>query len=83
MFWRILIMNYYEVEFKVKIVQDYLEAPLCERALAKNKVECFFSSILKQKLFTDILERHYNERNSEGIPINSLTPFLDGEIIPY
>jgi hypothetical protein len=36
MFWRILIMNYYKVEFKVKIVQDYLEAPPCERALAKK-----------------------------------------------
>ncbi|EOL46666.1 hypothetical protein UC3_00786 [Enterococcus phoeniculicola ATCC BAA-412] len=29
-------MNYYKVEFKVKIVQDYLEAPPCERALAKK-----------------------------------------------
>lgn len=29
-------MNYYKVEFKVKIVQDYLESPLHERALAKK-----------------------------------------------
>jgi hypothetical protein len=29
-------MNYYEVEFKLKIVKEYLEGPLGGRALAKK-----------------------------------------------
>ena len=58
--------------------------------LAKNKVNRrFFSTIPKQKIFTDISEFHYTERNSEGIKLKRkayLSPFLDGfngEIIAY
>lgn len=57
---------------------------------AKNRVNRrFFSCIPNQKIYTDISEFHYNERNSEGITVKRkayLSPFLDGfngEIIAY
>lgn len=49
---------------------------------AKNRVNRrFFSCIPNQKIYTDISEFHYNERNSEGITVKRkayLSPFLDG-----
>lgn len=58
--------------------------------VAKNKINRrFFSSAPKQKIFTDISEFHYTEKNSEGIKLKRkayLSPFLDGfngEILAY
>lgn len=57
---------------------------------AKNRVNRrFFSCVPNQKIYTDVSEFHYTERNSEGIPVKRkayLSPFLDGfngEIIAY
>ena len=57
---------------------------------AKNRVNRrFFSCVPNQKIYTDISEFHYTERNPEGIPVKRkayLSPFLDGfngEIIAY
>jgi putative transposase len=57
---------------------------------AKNRVNRrFFSCVPKQKIYTDVSEFHYTERNSEGIMVKRkayLSPFLDGfngEIIAY
>lgn len=58
--------------------------------VVKNRVNRrFFSSLPKQKIYTDVSEFHYNERTSEGITVKRkayLSPFLDGfngEIIAY
>ncbi|MFD2305893.1 IS3 family transposase [Enterococcus termitis] len=58
--------------------------------VAKNRVNRrFFSSLPRQKIYTDISEFHYTEINSKGIKTKRkayLSPFLDGfngEIIAY